>query len=62
MPFELPIEIIDFTNPLKQSDVEKPNSEKDLNPDEFMNWWAGSASAGMHRILATEALKTIHSK
>lgn len=58
----LPLEIIDFSNPLKQTDIRIPNKEKGLNPDEFMNWWAVSASARMHQILATEALKTIHSK
>lgn len=55
----LPLEVIDFANPLKETTIEIPNKDKGLNPDEFMNWWAVSASAKMHKIIAEEALKII---
>ncbi|MCU0333156.1 MAG: SGNH/GDSL hydrolase family protein [Ignavibacteriaceae bacterium] len=59
----LPINIIDFNRPLEKSNVEIPNKEKGLNPDEFINWWAVSASAKMHTIIGEyaiqEFLKTI---
>ncbi len=58
----LPLEIINFMNPLEKSNVDIPNKEKGLNPDEFMNWWAVSASAKVHKIIADEAIKFIHSK
>ena len=58
----LPINVIDFSNPLKISDVAITNREKGLNPDEFLNWWAVSASAKMHKILADEALRTLNNK
>lgn len=53
----LPLNIINFSNPLEKTNVEIPNKEKGLNPDEFMNWWAVSASAKMHKIIADEAIK-----
>jgi len=55
----LPFEVIDFANPLKETTIAIPNKEKGLNPDEFMNWWAVSASGKMHKIIAEEALKII---
>jgi len=55
----LPFNIIDFSNPLKESSITVSNKEKGLKPDEFMNWWAVSASAKMHKILADEALKIL---
>lgn len=58
----LPMDIINFMKPLEKTNVIVPNKEKGLNPDEFMNWWAVSASAKVHRILAEEAVKFIHSK
>jgi len=51
----LPMNIIDFTNPLKKVEIEIPNKTKGLNPDEFMNWWAVSASAKMHQIIGNKA-------
>jgi hypothetical protein len=48
--------------PLGKTNVAIPNKEKGLNPDEFMNWWAVSASAKVHKIIADEAVKFIHSK
>jgi hypothetical protein len=33
-----------------------------LNPEEFMNWWAVSASARMHKIIADEAFKKFKEK
>jgi phospholipase/lecithinase/hemolysin len=56
----LPYDIIDFTNPLAIPLKEIPNKTKGLNPDVFMNWWAVSASAKVHKILAKEALKIIN--
>lgn len=53
----LPINIIDFNNPLEKTNIAIPNKDKGLNPDEFMNWWAVSASAKMHKIIADEAFK-----
>jgi phospholipase/lecithinase/hemolysin len=58
----LPYDIIDFSNPLKEPTKEISNKTKGLNPDEFMNWWAVSASAKVHKIVAEEALKFINSK
>ncbi|MDX1902909.1 MAG: SGNH/GDSL hydrolase family protein [Thermonemataceae bacterium] len=58
----LPYEIIDFTKPLETNKIVILNKEKGLNPDEFMNWWAVSASAKVHEILAKEAVKFINSK
>jgi phospholipase/lecithinase/hemolysin len=58
----LPMEIINFMKPLEKTNVAIPNKEKGLNPDEFMNWWAVSASAKVHKIIADEAVKFIHSK
>lgn len=55
----LPFEVIDFSNPLKETAISNPNQEKGLNPDEFMNWWAVSASAKMHQIISEEAMKII---
>ncbi len=53
----LPFNIINFSNPLEKTNVDIPNKEKGLNPEEFMNWWAVSASAKMHKIIADEAFK-----
>lgn len=53
----LPNEIIDFTNPLSSVEIPIPNKETGLNPNKFMNWWALSASAAMHTIIAEEAFK-----
>jgi phospholipase/lecithinase/hemolysin len=58
----LPMDIINFMNPLEKTNVPIPNKDKGLNPDEFMNWWAVSASAKVHKIIADEALKFINSK
>lgn len=58
----LPVNIINFMAPLEKSNVAIPNKDKNLNPDEFMNWWAVSASAKVHEILADEAFKFINSK
>lgn len=58
----LPYDIIDFTNPLAEPKKEITNKTKGLNPDEFMNWWAVSASAKVHKVIADEALKLINSK
>ncbi len=58
----LPYNVIDFMNPLAKSKAPIPNKEKGLNPDEFMNWWAVSASAKVHKIIADEALNFINSK
>lgn len=58
----LPFNIINFNNPLEKTNVDIPNKEKGLNPEEFMNWWAVSASAKMHKIIATEALKKLKEK
>lgn len=57
-PF-LPYNIIDFSNPLKKVEISIPNKEKGLNPDEFMNWWAVSASAKMHQIIADRAFESL---
>lgn len=57
----LPMNVIDFMNPLAKSTVAVPNKEKGLNPDEFMNWWAVSASARVHRIIGEEALVFVKS-
>ncbi len=56
----LPVNAIDFSNPLAKTTVLIPNKEKGLNPDEFMNWWAVSASARVHRIIGEEALVFIN--
>jgi hypothetical protein len=58
----LPYDIIDFSNPLKSAIKEITNKTKGLNPDEFMNWWAVSASAKVHKIIAEEAVRFINSK
>lgn len=58
----LPYDIIDFSNPLATPTKEINNKTKGLNPDEFMNWWAVSASAKVHKIVAEEAVKFINSK
>jgi len=58
----LPYDIIDFSNPLALPTKEITNKAKGLNPDEFMNWWAVSASAKVHKIVAEEAVKFINSK
>ncbi len=58
----LPINIINFNQPLEKTHIEIPNKEKGLNPDEFMNWWAVSASAKMHKIIADEAIKIFKEK
>lgn len=55
----LPFDIIDFSRPLEIVDRTVPNKQMGLNPDEFMNWWAVSASAKMHRIIADEAISLI---
>lgn len=47
----LPFDFIDFGNPLSKS----AELKDERNPDEFMNWWAVSASAAMHRIIADSA-------
>jgi phospholipase/lecithinase/hemolysin len=51
----LPWDIIDFTNPLAAPSKTIENQDKGLSPDEFMNWWAVSASAKVHQIIAEEA-------
>lgn len=58
----LPINIIDFNNPLEKTNVVIPNREKGLNPEEFMYWWAVSASAKVHKIIADEAFKKFKEK
>jgi hypothetical protein len=58
----LPYDIIDFSNPLKEASKEITNKRKGLNPDEFMNWWAVSASAKGHKIVAEEAVIFIEQK
>ncbi len=59
----LPMNIINFMNPLKKTNIVIPNKDKGLNPDEFMNWWAVSASAKVHRIIADEAVRfTLNNK
>lgn len=58
----LPFNIINFSQPLERTNVAVPNKEKGLNPDEFMNWWAVSASARVHKILAEEAVNFVKSK
>jgi phospholipase/lecithinase/hemolysin len=58
----LPYDIIDFTNPLAEPTKKISNKEKELNPDVFMNWWAVSASAKVHKILSDEAINFIKSK
>lgn len=55
----LPFEIIDFGNPLMANNVVPINVANGMNPDEFLNWWAVSVSAAMHRIIAKEAIKLI---
>lgn len=54
----LPFEAINFAAPLEENLILIPNKEKGLNPDDYMNWWAVSASAKMHKILAEKALET----
>ena len=56
----LPYDVIDFMNPLTKSTVKIPNREKGLNPDQFMNWWAVSASVRVHRVIGEEALKWVN--
>ena len=58
----LPMNIINFMNPLEKTNIAIPNKDKGLDPDEFMNWWAVSASAKVHKIIADEAVKFINSK
>lgn len=58
----LPMGIINFMNPLEKTNVAIPNKDKGLDPDEFMNWWAVSASAKVHKIIAEEAVKFLLSK
>lgn len=58
----LPLSIINFMKPLEKSNVPIPNKDKGLNPDEFMNWWAISASAKVHKIIADEAVKFLNQK
>ena len=58
----LPYNIIDFSNPLQEPDIEIPNKENGLDPDEFMSWWAVSASAAMHRHIASSALEVLNQK
>ena len=58
----LPMDIINFMKPLEKTNIAIPNKEKGLNPDEFMNWWAVSASAKVHKIISDEAVKFINSK
>lgn len=55
----LPMNVINFMHPLEQTNISIPNRDKGLNPDEFMNWWAVSASAKVHKILAEEAIAFI---
>lgn len=47
----LPYDYIDFANPLAKVEKEIPNKQKGLNPNEFLSWWAVSASAKMHKII-----------
>lgn len=58
----LPYDIIDFSNPLEEPTKSISNKEKGHNPDKFLNWWAVSASAKVHTIIANEAVEFIHSK
>lgn len=58
----LPYDIIDFTNPLAEPKKVIINKEKGLSPDQFMNWWAVSASANVHKIVSDEAVKFINLK
>lgn len=58
----LPMDIINFMKPLEKTNVSILNKDKGLNPDEFMNWWAISASAKVHKIIADEAVKFLLSK
>ena len=53
----LPISIIDFTNPLELTTIKIPNKESGKNPDKFMNWWAVSASAKVHKIVGDKAVE-----
>lgn len=53
----LPDNVIDFTKPLERRSIPLPNQEKGLDPDEFMNWWAVSASAKVHQILGAQAFE-----
>lgn len=55
----LPMDIINFMKPLEKTNIAIPNKEKGLHPDEFMNWWAVSASAKVHKIIAEEAVKYV---
>ncbi|MFN3666253.1 MAG: SGNH/GDSL hydrolase family protein [Sediminibacterium sp.] len=58
----LPYDIIDFSKPLAEPAKQISNKVKGLNPDQFMNWWAVSASAKVHKIIAGEAVKFINAK
>ncbi|MFZ1529627.1 MAG: SGNH/GDSL hydrolase family protein [Ferruginibacter sp.] len=56
----LPLGVINFMEPLERTNVAIPNKENGLDPDEFMNWWAVSASAKVHKVVADEAIKFIN--
>ncbi len=58
----LPFDIIDFANPLRLTNLEVSNSIEGLDPDEFMNWWAVSASAKMHQIIANDLLSILNTQ
>lgn len=58
----LPFNVINFASPLQKTNVAIPNKDSGLNPDEFMNWWAVSASAKVHKIIADEAYKFVMTK
>ncbi len=58
----LPMAIINFMKPLEKTNVAIPNKEKGLHPDEFINWWAVSASAKVHKIIADEAITFMNTK
>lgn len=51
----LPFDVIDFANPLAPVNKPIPNLQAGRDPDEFVTWWAVSAGAHMHRIIADSA-------
>jgi len=58
----LPVGAIDFSNPLKTPKIKNHNKEKNLDPNEFMNWWSISPSSKVHQVLAEEALSLLDIK
>lgn len=55
----LPYDIIDFADPLAPVSKPIPNQQSGRDAEEFMTWWAVSASAHMHRIIADSAYTAI---